>query len=127
MRQPGIRRRRRDPAYIRGSGTWYDGKAAEAAERDRPVARVINVTSVSGIYGNVGQTNYGAAKAGIAGFTFIASLELARFGATVNALREFNSNALLAPGGAPVPFSILFSPVGEVARTDVSSSTSREA
>ena len=37
------------------------------------------------------------------------------FGATVNALREFNSNALLAPGGAPVPFSILFSPVGEVA------------
>lgn len=61
-------------------------KAAEAAERDRPVARVINVTSVSGIYGNVGQTNYGAAKAGIAGFTFIASLELARFGATVNAI-----------------------------------------
>ena len=61
-------------------------KAAEAGERDRPVARVINVTSVSGIYGNVGQTNYGAAKAGIAGFTFIASLELARLGATVNAI-----------------------------------------
>jgi serine protease AprX len=36
------------------------------------------------------------------------------FGATVNTLREFNANALLAPGGDPVPFSILFSPVGEV-------------
>ncbi len=61
-------------------------KAAEAGERDRPVARVINTTSVSGIYGNVGQTNYGAAKAGIASFTFIASMELARYGATVNAV-----------------------------------------
>ena len=36
------------------------------------------------------------------------------FGATVNALRTFNANAVLAPGGAPVPFSILFSPVGPV-------------
>ena len=61
-------------------------KAAEAGERDRPVARVINVTSVSGIYGNVGQTNYGAAKAGIAAFTVIAAMELARYGVTVNAI-----------------------------------------
>ncbi|MDQ3617345.1 MAG: S8 family serine peptidase [Pseudomonadota bacterium] len=37
------------------------------------------------------------------------------FGATVNALREFNANAVLAPGGAPIPFSIFFSPVGTVA------------
>ena len=36
------------------------------------------------------------------------------FGGTVNTLREFNSNALLSPGGDPVPFSILFTPVGEV-------------
>jgi len=41
---------------------------------------------VSGIYGNVGQTNYGAAKAGIASFTIIAALELARLGVTVNAV-----------------------------------------
>jgi NAD(P)-dependent dehydrogenase (short-subunit alcohol dehydrogenase family) len=61
-------------------------KAAEAGERDRPVARVINTTSVSGIYGNVGQTNYGTAKAGIASFTFIAAMELARYGVTVNAI-----------------------------------------
>jgi NAD(P)-dependent dehydrogenase (short-subunit alcohol dehydrogenase family) len=41
---------------------------------------------VSGIYGNPGQTNYGAAKAGIAAFTGIAALEVARYGVTVNAV-----------------------------------------
>lgn len=66
---------------------WREqARAADAGERDRPVGRVINVTSVSGIYGNVGQTNYGAAKAGIASFTFIASMELARYGVTANAI-----------------------------------------
>lgn len=49
-------------------------------------ARIINTTSVSGIYGNPGQTNYGAAKAGIASFTVISALELARYGITVNAV-----------------------------------------
>ena len=49
-------------------------------------ARIINTTSPSGIYGNVGQTNYGAAKAGIAAFTIIAAKELARYGVTANAI-----------------------------------------
>ena len=49
-------------------------------------ARIINTTSTSGIYGNVGQTNYGAAKAGIAAFTIIAARELRKFGITVNAV-----------------------------------------
>ena len=49
-------------------------------------ARIINTTSVSGIYGNAGQTNYGAAKAGIAAFTIIAARELGRYGITVNAI-----------------------------------------
>ena len=48
--------------------------------------RVINTSSPSGVFGNVGQANYGAAKAGIAGFTIIAAQELARYGATVNCL-----------------------------------------
>jgi len=53
----------------------------------KPVdGRIINTTSVSGIYGNPGQTNYGAAKAGIASFTVIAALELARYGVTANAV-----------------------------------------
>jgi NAD(P)-dependent dehydrogenase (short-subunit alcohol dehydrogenase family) len=48
--------------------------------------RVINTSSPSGVFGNVGQTNYGAAKAGIAGFTVIAAQELGRYGVTVNCL-----------------------------------------
>lgn len=49
-------------------------------------ARVINTTSPSGLFGSPGQTNYGAAKAGVAGFTVIAAMELARYGVTVNAV-----------------------------------------
>jgi NAD(P)-dependent dehydrogenase (short-subunit alcohol dehydrogenase family) len=61
---------------------WRDrSKAGEEV-----AGRVINTSSPSGIYGNVGQTNYGAAKAGIAAFTIIASMELARYGVTVNAI-----------------------------------------
>ncbi|MFI5045237.1 MAG: SDR family NAD(P)-dependent oxidoreductase, partial [Acidimicrobiales bacterium] len=74
------------PAH-HAAGRWREqARAADAGERDRPVARIINTTSVSGIYGNPGQTNYGAAKMGIAAFTYIASLELARYGVTVNAV-----------------------------------------
>ena len=50
------------------------------------MGRIINTTSTSGIYGNIGQTNYGAAKAGIAAFTIIAARELSRIGVTVNAV-----------------------------------------
>jgi NAD(P)-dependent dehydrogenase (short-subunit alcohol dehydrogenase family) len=57
---------------------------SKAGERVR--GRVINTSSPSGVFGNVGQANYGAAKAGIAGFTIIAAQELARYGVTVNCL-----------------------------------------
>jgi NAD(P)-dependent dehydrogenase (short-subunit alcohol dehydrogenase family) len=56
-------------------------KAGEAVD-----ARIINTSSSSGIYGNVGQANYGAAKAGIAAFTVITAMELERYGVTVNAI-----------------------------------------
>src|SRR4051794_7609325 len=48
--------------------------------------RVINTSSPSGVFGNIGQANYGAAKAGIAGFTIIVAQELQRYGVTVNCL-----------------------------------------
>jgi NAD(P)-dependent dehydrogenase (short-subunit alcohol dehydrogenase family) len=73
-------------------GTWAPARQAAAHWRERskagePVdARIINTTSVSGIYGNVGQTNYGAAKMGIAAFTIIAARELGRYGISVNAI-----------------------------------------
>ncbi len=66
-------------------------------------ARIINTTSVSGIYGNIGQTNYGAAKMGIAGFTIIAALELARYGVTVNAISPGALTRLTEPLRAEPP------------------------
>jgi len=59
----------------------------EAKRRGAPVsARLINTSSASGLFGNVGQTNYGAAKAGIAAFTIISATELSQYGITVNAI-----------------------------------------
>ena len=49
-------------------------------------ASVINTSSTSGLLGNPGQSNYGAAKAGIAAFTVIAAEELVRYGVRVNAI-----------------------------------------
>jgi NAD(P)-dependent dehydrogenase (short-subunit alcohol dehydrogenase family) len=48
--------------------------------------RIINTSSTSGLLGNFGQANYGAAKAGIAGFTRVCAIEFAKHGITVNAL-----------------------------------------
>ena len=73
-------------------GTFAPAKHACGYWRDRSKAgdavsgRIINTSSVSGIYGNPGQTNYGAAKAGIAAFTVISALEMERYGVTVNAV-----------------------------------------
>ena len=53
---------------------------------EQVTGRVINTSSPSGVFGNVGQLNYGAAKAGIVGFTLIAAQELQRYGVTVNAI-----------------------------------------
>ena len=74
-------------------GTFAPSRHAAAYWRQRSKdtgekvnARIINTSSTSGLYGNIGQTNYGAAKAGIAAFTIIAARELARIGVTVNAI-----------------------------------------
>ena len=59
----------------------------ERAKAGEPVdARVINTSSTSGLFANPGQTNYGAAKSGIATFSIIAAKELGRYGVTVNAI-----------------------------------------
>src|SRR5207244_6303613 len=62
----------------------YWRERSKAGEEVR--GRVINTASPSGVFGNVGQANYGAAKAGIAGFTIIVAQELQRYGVTVNCL-----------------------------------------
>ncbi len=59
----------------------------KSKETGRPVnARLINTSSTSGLFGNLGQTNYGAAKAGIAAFSIIAARELAAIRVTVNVI-----------------------------------------
>jgi NAD(P)-dependent dehydrogenase (short-subunit alcohol dehydrogenase family) len=64
---------------------------ARSKENGPVGGRIINTTSGAGLFGNVGQTNYTAAKAGIVGMTLTASLELGRYGVTVNCI---------APGGS---------------------------
>tara|TARA_B100000459_G_C8584207_1_gene204786 strand:- start:1082 stop:1663 length:582 start_codon:yes stop_codon:yes gene_type:complete len=56
--------------------------------RDNNVSgcRIINMSSVSGLFGNFGQVNYGAAKEGIAGFTRSLALEVAKYKCTVNTI-----------------------------------------
>ena len=73
-------------------GTFCPTKHAVAYWRDESksgnqrTARIVNTSSPSGIYGNVGQANYGAAKAGIAAFTQILGEELWRYGVMSNAI-----------------------------------------
>jgi NAD(P)-dependent dehydrogenase (short-subunit alcohol dehydrogenase family) len=70
-------------ATVRWASEYWRERAKQGRTND---ARIINTTSAAGMYGNVGQANYGAAKAGIAGFTLIAATELASYGVTVNAI-----------------------------------------
>ncbi len=65
------------------AAVYWRERAKGGATND---ARLINTTSVSGLYANPGQSNYGSAKAGIAAFTQIAAQELARYGVTANAI-----------------------------------------
>ncbi len=90
-------------------GTFAPAHHAAAYWRDLNKAtgelvggRIINTSSVSGIYGNIGQTNYGAAKMGIAGFTIIASRELRRYGVTVNCIAPGALTRLTEDLGGPV-------------------------
>ena len=69
--------------------------------------RIVNITSSAGLRGNFGQTNYGAAKAALMGITFTWSIELGKYGITVNALAPSGMTRMVGsiPGmeGKPVP------------------------
>ncbi len=96
-------------------GTFAPSRWATAHWRARAKAgepndaRIINTSSASGLYGNPGQANYGAAKAGIASFTIIAARELERYGVTVNAIAPGARTRMTAPlgfgGSEPEPAS----------------------
>ncbi|MFD2421727.1 SDR family NAD(P)-dependent oxidoreductase [Amycolatopsis pigmentata] len=71
---------------VHAGGTFRFTRAVVPHFRERGTGRIINVTSYTGLRGNLGQSNYAMAKAGIIGFTKTTAKELARFGITVNAI-----------------------------------------
>lgn len=96
-----------DVIRVHLKGTWATSRFAAEYWRDRAKAgvvddgRIINTTSVAGLYANPGQTNYSAAKAGIAAFSQAAAQELARYGVTVNAVAPGAMTRLNADLGLP--------------------------
>jgi 3-oxoacyl-[acyl-carrier protein] reductase len=67
-------------------GTWNGLRSAAAIMRENKRGAIVNMSSLSGKVGLVGQTNYSAAKAGIVGMTKAAAKELAHLGVRVNAI-----------------------------------------
>jgi NAD(P)-dependent dehydrogenase (short-subunit alcohol dehydrogenase family) len=67
-------------------GTFNCTRHAAPIMKEKGYGRIVNITSSAGLRGNFGQTNYSAAKAGIAGMTFVWALELGKYGITVNAM-----------------------------------------
>lgn len=67
-------------------GVFNCSKPASIIMRQQRWGRIISMSSTSGIIGNSGQANYGAAKMGIVGFTFVCAKDLGKYGITVNAI-----------------------------------------
>jgi 3-oxoacyl-[acyl-carrier protein] reductase len=81
---------------IRAVAPWFRDR-----ERSAP-RRIVNIASVSGIYGSVGNANYSAAKAGVIGLTRSVAREWARYGVTVNAVAPgYVETRLTAPRSSP--------------------------
>ena len=77
-------------------GTWNCTRHASAIMREQKSGRIISFTSTSGLYGNPGQANYGAAKDGIAGMTRVVARELGKYGITVNAIAPIAQTRMIA-------------------------------
>jgi NAD(P)-dependent dehydrogenase (short-subunit alcohol dehydrogenase family) len=77
-------------------GTFNVTRHAAEVMKAKEYGRIVNITSSAGLRGNFGQTNYGAAKAGIMGMTFVWSMELGRYGVTVNAVAPAGATRMTA-------------------------------
>lgn len=92
---------------VHQKGTFNTTRHAAEHMKAQEYGRIINITSSAGLRGNFGQTNYGAAKAAIMGMTFVWSMELGRYGITVNAVAPAGATrmtaALYEKSGKAVP------------------------
>jgi len=70
-------------------GAFSVTRAVAPHMRERKWGRFVNMTSTSGLVGNVGQANYAAAKLGIVGFTKVVALDMARYNVTANCISPF--------------------------------------
>ena len=77
-------------------GSWNCTRHAAGIMREQKSGRIISFTSTSGLYGNPGQANYGAAKDGIAGMTRVVARELGKYGITVNAIAPIAQTRMIA-------------------------------
>jgi NAD(P)-dependent dehydrogenase (short-subunit alcohol dehydrogenase family) len=77
-------------------GSFNTTRHAAEVMKEKGYGRIINITSSAGLRGNFGQTNYGAAKAGLMGMTFIWSMELGRYGITCNAVAPAGATRMTA-------------------------------
>ncbi|HEU0020838.1 MAG TPA: SDR family oxidoreductase [Dehalococcoidia bacterium] len=75
-----------DVIAVHLKGTFTVVKHACIVFRQQRSGRIITFSSTSGLYGNSGQANYGAAKDGIAGFTRVVSRDMGRYGVTANSI-----------------------------------------
>src|SRR5439155_19525901 len=118
-----------DVLTVHLKGHYSTIKPASILMRQQRYGRIINFTSVSGLTGNAGQANYGAAKSGIAGLTRVVARDLGRYGVTCNAIapsaatrmtqsvpdsaRDLRARAGLAPaGGGAAPAATSAPPAG---------------
>ncbi len=106
-----------DVIAVHLKGHYNTIKPAAVLMRQQRYGRIVNFSSISGLRGNSGQANYGAAKAAIAGLTRVVARDLGRYGVTCNAIapgaqtrmvaavpetaRQVRAQRGMSPGGAP--------------------------
>ena len=102
-------------------GTWLGTRAASSAMKGYAQGgSIINMSSISGKVGNLGQSNYSAAKAGIVGLTKAAAKECARFGVRVNAIQPglIDTEMTAAMNSEVLASRIEEVPLGRIGTTD---------
>lgn len=102
------------------SSCFYTCHAVVAGMRERRFGRIVNISSINGLEGQFGQTNYAAAKAGMCGFTKSLAKESARYGITVNSVAPGYVDTEMVRAIAPEVLETIIAkiPVGRLAKPD---------